>query len=323
MSSDWRVPPSAQPRAQAYGYDLEHVLSSVVAVSTNVPADAFTANTLGRERAGHGVLIREDGIVLTIGYLITEASSIWLTTHDGRIVPATVIGFDGETGFGLVQALGSLDIPAIPLGDSSAVEPGDEVVVAGAGGRRRSVASRVVMKQEFAGYWEYVLDEALFVTPAHPHWGGTAIIGDEGELLGIGSLQLQHEEGNRAETINMVVPINLLKPILADMLATGQARRQVIRPWLGLFAAEINGHVTVAGVVPGGPSEESGLEIGDIVAEANGRQPVNLAGFFRSVWEIGPAGTVIPLRLMREGQPVTVEIKSTDRARLLKRPILH
>lgn len=322
MSSDWRVPPGVQPRPQAYDFDLERTLTSVLGLSASIPADAFTAETLGRERAGHAVLIRDDGIALTIGYLITEASSLWLTTQEGRVVPATVIGFDGETGFGLVQALGRLDLPALPLGDSSQVGIGDEVVIAAAGGRRRSVAAQVVMKQEFAGYWEYVLDEALFVAPAHPHWGGTAVIGERGELLGIGSLQLQQEEGRHDSAVNMVVPIDLLKPILADMLRTGRADRPV-RPWLGLFAAEINGRVTIAGVIPGGPSEKAGLEVGDVVIGANGVAPQSLAAFFRAVWKAGPAGTPVLLRLLREGQPLEIEIASTDRALLLKRPILH
>lgn len=322
MSSDWRVPPGSQPRPQAYQYDLDRALSSVLGLSSTVPADAFTADTLGRERAGHAVLIREDGIVLTIGYLVTEASAVWLTTHEGRVVPATVIGFDGETGFGLVQALGRLDLPALPLGSSAGTEVGDDVVLAGAGGRRRSVAARIVMKQEFAGYWEYVLDEALFAAPAHPHWGGTAMIGEGGELLGIGSLQLQQEEGQRAETLNMVVPIDLLKPILADMLSTGRASRPA-RPWLGLFAAEINGRVAIAGVIPGGPAEKAGLELGDIVVGVNGTEPKSLAAFFRAVWKAGPAGAVAGLRLIREGRLLDLEITSTDRTLLLKRPILH
>lgn len=322
MSSDWRVPPGAQPRAQAYAYDLDGALRSVLSLSAHIPGDAFTADTLGRERAGHAVVIREDGIVLTIGYLITEASSVWLTTHEGRIVPATVIGFDGETGFGLVQALGRLDLPPLPLGSSDEANIGDQVVVAGAGGRRRSVAATIAMKQEFAGYWEYVLDEALFVAPAHPHWGGTAVINEDGELVGIGSLQLQQEEGQRAETVNMVVPIDLLKPILPAMLSRGRADRPA-RPWLGLFGAEINGRVTIAGIIPGGPSEKAGLELGDVVVSVGDSEPGDLATFFRAVWKAGPAGSPIALRILRDGRVFEVVVDSTDRALLLKRPVLH
>src|SRR5579864_2053547 len=170
-ASEWKVPASVQPRPEDYAYDLDQALSAVVAVRSIIPGDAFSAETLGTERAGNGVLIRKDGLVLTIGYLITEAETIWLTLSDGRAVPGHVLGYDQETGFGLVQALARLDVPALEIGQSCAASIGERVVVAGAGGRARSVAARIVAKQEFAGYWEYVLDEAIFTAPAHPNWG--------------------------------------------------------------------------------------------------------------------------------------------------------
>ena len=224
--SDWKVPASVQPKPEDYGYDLDAALGAVVGVRAIIPGDAFTAETLGTERAGNGVLIRADGLVLTIGYLITEAETIWLTLIDGRAVPGNVLGYDQATGFGLIQALARLDLPALPIGQSSAVSVGERVVVGGAGGRQRSVAARIVAKQEFAGYWEYVLDEAIFTAPAHPNWGGTALIGPRGELIGIGSLQLQEgrEQGPPGD-INMIVPIDLLKPILDDLLTLGRPNR--------------------------------------------------------------------------------------------------
>src|SRR3984957_19730262 len=165
--SNWKVPASAQPKPEDYAYDLEHALSSVVGLRTTVPSDAFTADTLGTERAGNGVFIRGNGLVLTIGYLITEAETLWITLNDGRSVPGHVLGYDQETGFGLVQALAKLDVPALEIGESAAASVGERVVVAGAGGRTHSVAARIVAKQEFAGYWEYVLDEAIFTAPSH------------------------------------------------------------------------------------------------------------------------------------------------------------
>src|SRR5689334_21084218 len=210
---EWKVPQAVQPRAEDYSYDLERALSSVVGLHSIVPPDAFTADTLGVERAGNGVLI-DDGLVLTIGYLITEAEAVWLHLGDGRAVEGHVLGFDSETGFGLVQALGRPGIAPLPLGSSAATKVGDRVVIGGAGGRTRSVASQIVAKQEFAGYWEYLLDEAIFTYPAHPNWGGTAMISAKGELTGIGSLQLEREREGKAEHVNMVVPIDLLKPIL-------------------------------------------------------------------------------------------------------------
>ena len=168
---EWKIPAQAQPRPADYGYDLDRALSAVLALSARVPESAFTAETLGTERAGNGVVIREDGLVLTIGYLVTEADSVWLTTRDGRSVPGHVVGFDAATGFGLVQALGDLGVPALPLGRSAGLKTGDRAVLAGAGGRQRCVAVEVVARQEFAGYWEYVLDEALFTAPVAPALG--------------------------------------------------------------------------------------------------------------------------------------------------------
>lgn len=321
--SDWKVPAAAQPKPQLYGYDLDRALSSVLALSSTVPSDAFTAETLGTERAGNAVLIREDGIVLTIGYLVTEATSVWLTVNDGRVVPGHVIGYDAETGFGLVQALARLDLAALPLGRSAPAAVGDHVVIAGAGGRRRSVAGQIAMKQEFAGYWEYLLEEAIFTAPAHPHWGGTALIGAEGELLGIGSLQLQRERGSgRTEHLNMIVPIDLLRPILDDMLRFGRPDRPP-RPWLGLFATEIDGQIAIAGVATGGPAETAGLQLGDLVIDVAGTPVDDLASFFRAVWKLGVAGAAVPFKVQREGRSLDVTVASTDRALLLKRPVMH
>ena len=229
--TEWKVPPSAQPRPEDYGYDLERALSAVVGLHSIIPPDAFTADTLGIERAGNGVLIG-DGLVLTIGYLITEAETIWLHLGDGRVVEGHALGFDQETGFGLVQALAKLDLPPLPLGSSRAAELGERVVLGGAGGRTRSVAGRIAAKQEFAGYWEYVLDEAIFTYPAHPNWGGTGLISPKGELLGIGSLQLERAREGKNEHLNMVVPIDLLKPILDDLRKFGRVNKPA-RPWLG------------------------------------------------------------------------------------------
>src|SRR5947208_13415095 len=205
-ASDWTVPPAAQPDPKDYEFDLDRALGSVVGIRSVIPSDAFSAETLGTERAGNGVLIREDGVVLTIGYLITEAEQVWLTFSDGRVVAGHVLGYDQETGFGLVQALARLDLPALSLGQSATAPVGERVVVGGAGGRHHSVAARIAARQEFAGYWEYVLDEALFTAPAHPNWGGTAVIGPGGDLIGIGSLQLeQPRESGKTEHLNMSV----------------------------------------------------------------------------------------------------------------------
>jgi len=316
---DWKVSSTVQPRLQDYAFDLNRVLQSVVGLRATMPSDAFTAQSLGTERAGHGVLIREDGLVLTIGYLITEADHIWLHLADGRAVQGHAVAFDQETGFGLVQALGPVDLPTMPLGSSQAVQLGDDVVIGGAGGRKRSVAAKVVGKQEFAGYWEYVVDEAIFTAPSHPNWGGTALIGAAGELLGIGSLQLEASGG---KDINMHVPIDLLKPVLDELLTHGR-RKGPVRPWLGLYVADTDDKLVVMGLANQGPAQRAGIESGDVVREVAGASVDNLADLFRKIWAMGHAGIEVPLTMQRNGRQFDVKVCSADRYSFLKRPRLH
>src|SRR6266436_683096 len=238
-SVDWEIPGEIQPKPGDCAFDLDRALSAVLGLRATIPEDAFTAGTLGTERAGSGVLIRKDGLVLTIGYLVTEAETIWLTSVGGCAVPGHVLAYDQETGFGLVQALGRLNIQPIELGIGLRVGAGDRAVMAAEGGRRHAIAARVVARQEFAGDWEYVLDRAIFTAPAHPFWGGAALIGADGRLIGIGSLHVQHSSGRELRRdVNMVVPIDLLPPVLDDLLAYGRPNRPP-RPWLGLYAAEV------------------------------------------------------------------------------------
>ncbi|HTP93846.1 MAG TPA: S1C family serine protease [Xanthobacteraceae bacterium] len=321
--SDWKVPASVQPKPEEYSYDLEHALAAVVGLRAIIPADAYTAETLGTERAGNGVLIRSNGLVLTIGYLITEAETIWLNLSDGRSVPGHVLGYDQETGFGLVQALAKIDEPALEIGKSAEASVGERVVVGGAGGRSRSVAARIVAKQEFAGYWEYVLDEAIFTSPSHPNWGGTALIGPAGDLIGIGSLQLQHSaEKGQAQNINMMVPIDLLNPILDDLMKLGR-RNAPPRPWLGLYATEVENRLVVVGLADKGPAKRADLRTGDIVLSVGGKEVRDLAGLFRRVWAQGQAGVEIPMTIYRDGDTMDLRVKSSERNRFLKGPSLH
>jgi S1-C subfamily serine protease len=320
--SPWEVPSPNLPKPEELAFDLDHALESIVALRSAVPEDAFTASILGAERAGSGVVIRESGLVLTIGYLITEAESVWLAGADGRVIPAHALAFDQETGFGLVQALDKLGLPALELGRSGAAKVGDAVIVAG-GNRKQSVVARIVGKQEFSGYWEYLLDEAIFTAPAHPFWGGTGLLGEDGKLLGVGSLHLQQvtEEGRQRDA-NMMVPIDLLPPILDDLLTYGRVNKPP-RPWLGVYSAESDGRIIVADVDERGPAAAAGLRRGDIVAAVGDTSVDNLGDFYRKVWSCGPAGAEIPIEVVRDKRSAWVRVKSSDRSGYLKKPRLH
>jgi S1-C subfamily serine protease len=291
-----------------------------VTVRSSIPDDAFTAATLGTLREGSGVVIRDNGLVLTIGYLITEAEEIWLTSHDGRVVPAHALAYDQETGFGLVQALGRLGLPALQFGDAAKAKVGDPVMLAD--GIGQYVHANIVAKQEFAGYWEYLLDEAIFIAPAHPSWGGAALIDSSGKLLGIGSLRLEMSTDEEREEINMVVPINLLPPILDDLLSSGQPNK-LPRPWLGIFSAESNGKVMIVSVAEDGPADRAGLREGDIISDVRDGEVDGLANFYRKLWESGPAGTEVPMRIVRNGRDAWLRVKSADRRSFLRKPQLQ
>ena len=325
MSSlgDWKVSPAVQPKPENYRFDLERALTAVVGLRAIVPSDAFTAEVLGTERAGNGVLIRENGIVLTIGYLITEAESVWISLFDGRPVQGHALAYDHETGFGLVQALGPIDVPALPIGDSAATQVGDQVVVAGVGGRQRSVAARITAKQEFPGSWEYLLDEALFTSPAHPNWGGTALINSAGELIGIGSLQLQQERASgQVEHLNMMVPVDLLKPIFDDLTRFGRPSHPA-RPWLGVYATEIEGKIVIMRLANRGPGQRADLNPGDIILAVNGTEVSDLADLYRRIWSLGPAGVEVRLLIYRDGRTLEARLASVERSHFFKPPSLH
>jgi S1-C subfamily serine protease len=321
--TEWAIPAAAQPRAEEWTFDLERALASVVAVRTEIPADAFTASILGTERAGNGVVIDDNGLILTIGYLITEAETVWLSALSGAAAPAHVVGYDQTSGFGLVQALGRLGVPPLELGSAEASGVGDPVIIAGEGGLPHALKAAVVSKREFAGYWEYVLDEAIFTSPPHPSWGGAACIGADGRLQGVGSLFVQEARGEGiASQGNMIVPIDLLQPILNDLLTLGRVDRPP-RPWLGMYTSEAEDTVFVAGVASGGPAEKAGIKAGDFVLEVAGARVTELAATFRKIWAVGPAGSAIPLTIARDGTLQRVTIHSADRNDFLKKPRLH
>jgi S1-C subfamily serine protease len=319
---DWAFPAELQPKPEQLRFDLEAALNSVVMVRAEIPQDAFTASILGTERVGNGVVIRSDGLVLTIGYLITEAQTIWLTTNGGAAVPGHSLAYDQATGFGLVQPLGRLGVPALERGSAKSCAIGDEVTLIGHGGRAHALRAKIIAKREFAGYWEYVLDEALFTAPAHPQWGGAALVGEGGRLLGIGSLLVQEAVGGETIQGNMVVPIDPLEPILADMLALGRANRPP-RPWLGMYTTDASGQLVVGGLADGGPADRAGVRPGDLVLEVAGERASTLAELFRKVWRLGAAGVEIPLTLGRDGALVRVRVRSADRSDFLKKPQLH
>lgn len=302
-------PALADPRA---------VVEAVLGLRAEVPAEARTSGTLGRERLGSGVLIDGQGLVLTIGYLILEASAVDLYDARGERIPAEIVGYDHETGLGLVRARAPLAARPVPLGRSADVRIGDPLLVISRAGALSGRETRLADRRDYAGYWEYLLEDALLTTPAHPAFGGAALIDTAGRLVGIGSLGIPDAAAEGVQSPgNMFVPVDALKPIMADLLSSGR-REGPHRPWLGVYAREVGGHVVVTGVAEGGPAATAGLAAGDLVMGVNGQPVASLAEFYRRIWSMGEAGVEVPLQVTRGPRPLALRVTSIDRLRWLK-----
>ena len=320
------IDPALQPTTEDLTFDLKVALRAIYLIRTRAPEDGFTVQSLGSERTGHAVLIDERGLLLTIGYLVIEAESVWLVDADGVAVEGHVIGADTETGFGLVQMLGRPNNAPLKIGTAMDLNVGDPAILAGFGGCGQSISVEVVGRREFAGYWEYLLDNAIFTSPPHPFWGGSALIGMDGTLKGIGSLFVQEseasDEGGEPREGNMIVPIDLIHGVKDELMKHGQ-RLSPPRPWLGMFSAESSSKVVVAGLWDGGPADKAGLEAGDLILEIAGQPVEYMAKMYKTIWGLGPAGTTIPMTLFRDKRIIEVEVESANRSDYYKKPGLH
>ncbi len=312
-----------RPIARLFDFDLDERLAAVVALESHVNPEAYSARSLGDQRFGNAIVIDESGLLVTMGYLVTEAEEVELTTVDGRSVQAHVLGVDAASGLGLIHALDPLGLPAVPLGDSRRLKPEAALISAGGGGHSHALLAHVAARGPFAGYWEYFLEEALFVAPAHPHWSGAGLIGPTGDLVGVASLRMEQmdEDGRKAEALNMFVPAELLTPIVSDLAAGRQTTPP--RPWLGVFAHEISQHVVVTDVAPGGPAARAELRRGDVIHRIDGQRVRDLGAFYKRLWALGPPGVSVPLTVQRGSEVFDMEIRSADRISLQRRRRLN
>jgi S1-C subfamily serine protease len=306
------------PAVRAQAPSIDERLSGVVQIKTFINRDGQTVRNLGRERTGSGIVIDDAGHVLTIGYLMLEAHAAEVVTNDGRTVPANVLGYDHESGFGLLRAIQPLKVKPLPLGNSGEVKHGDRVLVASFGGAAMVAPTFVVARREFAGSWEYLLDKAIFTSPPHPAWSGAALLNREGQVVGVGSLIIRDVSGEGAGTPgNMFVPIDQLSPVLADLIDDKPSSKPA-RPWLGVNTEEIGGRLLVSRVTPDGPADKAGIQRGDIVTGVNGEPVKGLAELYRKIWAKGSAGVTVPLDVIRDDRKRHVEIKSMNRRDHLK-----
>ena len=299
--------------ARAQSPSLQELISGVVGVKTFINPDARTTENLGREREGSGIVIDHSGLVLTIGYLMVEAHAAEVMLDDGRTLPASVVGYDHETGFGLLRAMVPLKVRPMAFGTAADLKKGDGVLIVSSGGPSMVLPAHIAAVREFAGSWEYLLDRAIFTSPPHPEWSGAALINREGKLIGIGSLIVGDAVGDgSAVSGNMFVPIDMLRPILADLTSAGQVTGPR-RPWLGVSAEPKNGQLEVQRVTQGGPAQLAGLRKGDVIIGVAGKETATLSEFYRGVWARGAAGAIIPIDVIQENQKRRIEVRSANR----------
>ena len=300
------------PRAQA----------AIVKVRASIASDARTADALGKNREGNGVVIDAEGLILTIGYLILEAETIEVVRPDGESVMAAYVGYDHATGFGLIKAVHRRGLVPIEMGRSSMLETGDPVLLVGYGPNAIRPAN-IIARREFVGYWEYLLEDALYASPPHPEFAGAVMMDADGRLVGIGSIYTRLDFPPFGSVpCNMFVPIDLLKPILEDLVHNGRSAAPP-KPWLGVNAEETRGRVFIDRVHAQGPAELAGLQANDMVLNVNREAVTGLADFYRKVWALGQAGVRVPLTILHGNHVKEVEVHSSDRHHYLRiRPTL-
>jgi serine protease Do len=298
------------PNAAAGQPQLTVDALSVVKIKSQAARDARSSRSLGNEREGTGVVIDTNGLVLTIGYLVTEAEKVELSTSDGKIFPATVLGYDNTTGVGLLKALTPLPVKPVDMGESASVAERELVLIVGFDG---VAPAYIVSKRPFVGYWEYVLDEAIYTAPATVNWQGAALLSREGKLLGIGSLVVGDALGTQANIPgNMFVPIDVLKPVVGDLVANGKSTTKP-RPWIGVNTQEVQGNLIVTRVSPEGPAEDAGLQKGDVILGVAGKPVEGQKDFYTKLWATGTAGVDVPVEVLKRNQVQKYTIKSIDR----------
>jgi len=308
-------------RLEAHKEALARANAAVVGLQVVAVEDARSIATLGKERQGSGVLIGDDGMVLTIGYLILEADQVDLVAGDGRRIPARVVAYDLASGFGLVQALAPLGIAPAPLGVSAAVASDEPLLFASGGDERDLSLARMVSRRPFSGYWEYHIEGALFTAPVRTDHSGAGLFNANGELVGVGSLVVGNASDGSGPAMrgNMFVPVDLLKPILAELKSRGSSRDSS-RAWLGLNCVEAGGQVHVVRLSADSPAEAAGVQPKDVIVAVDGVRVADLASMYRTLWRGDRPERDVVLEILRDGEPMRLSVHAVDRMMTLSRP---
>jgi serine protease Do len=318
------APAAVSPTAQQTIDALTRANQAVVGVQVVASEGARSATTLGPRREGSGVVIGPDGLVLTIGYLLLEADTIQITTQDKKSVPARMVAYDLATGFGLIRPLVPLrGITPVTLGSASSSKAGDSFIASTGAQPTASPdvnMTQLVSKRAFSGYWEYHIETALFTSPPVDNHSGAPLFNQRGELVGIGSLLVMNAMGDNARLAgNMFVPIDLLKPIMAELTETGSSKMSK-RPWLGLTSSEQGGRVQIVRVNQESPAQAAGLQPGDVVLAIDDAKVTTLEAFYKKLWDRPAPDAEVKLTVLQGAELKTIVLKPVDRASLFRKP---
>jgi serine protease Do len=298
--------------------ELRRLVGTVVEVRTVAVQGAETARALGERRSGSGAIL-DPTTVLTIGYLLLEVDQVEVVTTSGKTIPGRVAAYDHQSGLGIVRTVLPLDGTILELGDSDAVSERTRVLTLGHG-EPEATELVVVSRKPFAGSWEYLVDRAIYTFPPVNNWSGAALMTGDGRLIGVGSLVVNDAaSGGEPVPGNMFVPVNLIKPILSELIEKGR-RSGPAQPWLGVNTEAVRGNLMVSRVSRNGPADRAGLAPGDIIVSVGAARVGDQAEFYRQVWKTGPAGAEIPLRVLQAGEIREIRVRSIDRADFLRKP---
>ena len=317
---------ASRPKNEDVNFELVNTLNSIVRLTSNITEDSLSAKTLGTEREGSAILINNDRLLLTIGYLVLDADAIHLKPYDNEQTSAEIISYHHETGLALLRAQTDLTIKPISIGGSNNIQAGDKLIVASYGGLNYSINVSIASRQEFSGSWEYMLDDAIFAVPTHPNWSGAALIDIEGNLCGVGSLWINDNEKYLTDTNgektyrgpgNMFVPIDAFTPIYDELISTGTVYNKQ-RPWLGMYTAESLDKLIVSGIIPNAPADMAGVKQGDLIETVNGEKVDSLSEMYKILWSLGSAGTRVILGVDRDGENIQITVTSDSRYNFMK-----
>jgi len=299
---------------------IEKFYESIVGISSVAVDNARSLATLGKERSGSGIVIDKEGHILTIGYLVIEADTIEITLANGDTYPGKVVGYDHATGFAILKSIVPKKLFPVDLGESEKIKENDVLYILPHLDEGPGSPTKLVSRRPFAGSWEYFLEKPIYTYPFNPHWQGTPLLNEKGQLLGIGSLFIRDSiaEGINSPG-NLFVPIELLKPILKDLINEGK-RKTKLNPWMGLTPDDSSGKISITRVSKDGPAEAAGIKAGDVLLSVNNKEVKTMQDFYKTAWSLGGPGTKIPINIQREDKNINLIINSIDRMDFFIKP---